>query len=376
MYFSPKQCDPVSSTPEYKPLLEAFKQSIDWNLARKRAFSTRSKAIENLDKHLIDFETHFTRNQGKIIWAPNAEAGKSELISQSQGFTTFSMEHGLLDEMGLSGHKDWHYSEPDTSAKTPRCLIVFPDFYISENGSLALHHSNSLTEKWMADADKIIFVCGIEQVCPTMNEAENLIHLLALQNGFPNDFPAIQFSFGNRNIKEKIGPKETYVLMLDNGRSELLAAIPQRQALYCIHCGACSKFSNFDKQQSAPLSVIDALQYPFTIGPTHFNDNFMFPLSGRATEACPVNIDLKGLVLENRKLAVDSKLDSRSDALAWKAWKTAMMSRKWLNKGGSMKNFTFRSFYKKPWGNQREFPKTADQSFNEWWQETRGKSEI
>ncbi|MDX5319576.1 MAG: hypothetical protein LPK45_00810, partial [Bacteroidota bacterium] len=54
----------------YYSRVEELKKGLDWNLARKRAFHSRSKALEHLDKHLIDFETHFTRNQGKIIWAP------------------------------------------------------------------------------------------------------------------------------------------------------------------------------------------------------------------------------------------------------------------------------------------------------------------
>src|SRR5690606_38342658 len=123
-------------------------------------------------------------------------------------------------------------------------------------------------------------------------------------------------------------------------------------------------------------NIIDTIKAPYTKGPEYFQNNFDQMLSGRSTQNCPIGIDLKGLVLENRKRAVDLKQDGRPDAYAWKAWKTAMMSRKWLNKGAGMKNFTLKSFYKKAWGENRAFPKIADKSFNEWWLEKRGKSEI
>ncbi|MDX5321782.1 MAG: LUD domain-containing protein [Bacteroidota bacterium] len=260
----------------------------------------------------------------------------------------------------------------EVSLDANSCAILFPDFYVSENGALIIHHQRALADLLQAGAKRLIYVVGIEQVSPTMNEAETMLSLLARQGEALEDFSRIHFTFGQKNGREQHGPVEVYVVMLDQGRSDLLAEIPQRQALYCIHCGACAKYSNFE----GTTTVIDRIKKPFTEGASHFSDDFMLPLSGKATNACPVGIDLKGLILENRRMAVEQKQDGRSDNLAWKAWKTAMMSRKWLNKGASMKNFTLKSFYKKYWGDQREFPKVADKSFNEWWLETRGKSEI
>lgn len=363
----------MSTSKEFAPLIQEIRKDLDWDLARSRAFHSRSKAIEHLDKHLIDFETHFTRNQGKMLWAPSAENAKTELQQHTRGYTTYCEKNDLLREINLNTDTNWGHGKY-APGNQPVCVVLFPDFYVSENGALVLHYQSPETEKWMANADKVIFVCGIEQVSPTMHEAENMMHLLAVEQGAKPDFPVVQITFGNKNSREKAGPAESFVLLLDNGRSELLAEIPQRQALYCIRCGACSEFSNFS--DDGTRSVIEIIRNPFTKGPIHFDSNFLIPLSGRATEACPVHIDLKGLVLENRKKAVDLKQEGRSDALAWKAWKTAMLSRKWLNKGQTMKNFTLKSFFKKHWGEARDFPKIEEKSFNDWWLETRGKSEI
>jgi len=346
-------------------------------MARRRAFHTRSKTLEHLDKHLIDFETHFTRNQGKMLWAPNAENAQSELKQATANYTTFTVQHRLLNEVGLQKQAGWSYlSEGEMASFSGKnCAVLFPDFYISENGALMLHHNNPVLDGLLANCEKIIYVLGIEQACPSMHEAENLMNLIAKQGEGKKDFPAVHISLGNKFGRESKGPQESLVVLIDNGRSTIIGEIPQRQSLYCIHCGACSKYSNFANDSEAPESVIDIIKAPFIKGPQYFEANFKLPLSGLATYNCPVAIDLKGLVLENRHLAVQQKQEGRSDALAWKAWKTAMMSRKWLNKGASMKSFTLKSFFKKHWGEGREFPKPVDQSFNEWWQKTRGKSE-
>lgn len=353
------------------------KPDFDLAMARKRAFFTRSKAIEHLDRHLIDFETHFTRHQGKMIWAPNAENAKTELRSLLKDKAVYTLAHPFLKELGLQQEKGWNYIHqeqiPDIGEEG--IALVFPSFYISENGSLILQDHLGLVDILLSRCQKIVYALGIEQVCPNLNEAENLLNLLARFGEGQKDFSSIHISFGNRQARESEGPKESWVLMLDNGRSSLLSEIPQRQALYCIHCGACERHSNFNGVHENLMPVIDLIQAPFTLGQEHFQDNFKLPLSGRATNACPVGIDLKGLILENRHVAVERKLEGRSDAMAWKTWKTAMMNRKWINKSGSIKNFTLKSFFKKYWGEGREFPKTADKSFNEWWLESRGKAE-
>lgn len=347
-------------------------------LATRRAFFSRSRALEHLDKHLIDFETHFSRNQGKILWAPRAENGKQEIEQLARQGKVFSENHRLLKELGLNpAEKGWHlydaYSSNRTLPGAADTAILFPQFYISENGSLLIGSFDPYTEVLLSVCKRVVFVLGIEQVCPTMNEGENLMALLVRAGHGKKEFPAVHFTFGNKSSRERQGPQETYVLLLDNGRSDLLAAIPQRQALYCIHCGACGKFSN---RQAAAEDVIESIRLPFTKGPEYFPVSFDFPLSGRSSVACPVGIDLKGLMLENRRVAVEMKKEGRSDALAWKAWKTTMLSRKWLNKGAGVKNFTLKSFFKKQWGEQREFPRVVERSFNEWWLENRGKEEI
>lgn len=349
---------------------------ISWELARKRAFYLRSKAIEQLDRHLLDFEAQFTKNQGKMIWAPQSSLAGKELRNALQGKKVYTYAHRHLNELGLSNENNWHYlSENDFQIPSMEesVALVFPQFYVSENGAFLLAHSHPVLDKLLATCQKIYYIVGIEQVLPTLTEAEGFLTLLSIGNQGGMVFSSVHISSGNRQAREGHCPQESFALLMDNGRGNLLAEIPQRQALYCIGCNACNRYSNLPKGQAGTSSVIEMIKAPYTEGAHRFQDCFGFPLSGRVTEACPVGIDLKSLILENRKVAVDRKQDGRGDSLAWKAWTAGMMSRKWINKTGSMKNFTLRSFFRKYWGEKRDFPKVAEQSFNEWWVANRGK---
>ncbi len=385
-------------------------QYVNPELIRKRAFHARAKSLENLDKLVLDFESHFNKNQGRILWASQAPTGKQELLKQAGNRNrVFSQQHRLLSEMGILKEKpsNWHffdegyyqYSDINRSfpgwartqnePKTPRpwspesgdTAILFPEFIVSENGALALYVQDPFVLQLLAHCERLIFVAGIEQVAATMAESELFLNLLSTHKYGMKEQGDFVYTFGHAQLRENEGPREVHLLLLDNGRTEVLAEIPQRQALYCIHCGACQQHSNrlqvraYDDQLFS--SVIDAVKAPFVSDfDRYIGLSFEFPLSGWSTSRCPVNIDIKNLILENRHQAVERKSLGKGDSYAWVAWKTAMMSRKWLNKGATMKNFTLRSFFKKSWGEQREFPKIQEKSFNELWIEQRGKGEI
>jgi L-lactate dehydrogenase complex protein LldF len=168
-----------------------------------------------------------------------------------------------------------------------------------------------------------------------------------------------------------------YVVLLDNGRTNLLEQQDQRQALSCIRCGACLNGCPIYKgvgghaygtTYSGPIGSVIT---PHLAGMKEFKHlSFASSLCGKCTEVCPVKIPLHEMLLLNRRDAVNEGLTTRSERWSFKAWKKAMLSRKFMNKGGAKaKNFMLQNFFKKSWGERRELPKVADQSFNEWWRE-------
>ena len=109
-------------------------------------------------------------------------------------------------------------------------------------------------------------------------------------------------------------------------------------------------------------------------GMTEFKHlSFASSLCGKCTEVCPVKIDLHNLLLYNRRDSVAQKTTSKSENWTWYFWRTAMLKRKTMEKGGAkLKNFMLRQFFRKAWGERREMPTVAAKSFNQMWKEKKG----
>src|SRR5690606_25583914 len=131
--------------------------------------------------------------------------------------------HELLNELyskNLPGN--WHYFDKDTlpsysketSGGRPQpqeedVALLFPQFYISENGSLVLASFDPYVDSLLATCKKLILVLGIEQLCPGMNEADNLLSLMVRAGYGKKDFSSLHFIHGNRALKEQSGQLET-----------------------------------------------------------------------------------------------------------------------------------------------------------------------
>ena len=93
-------------------------------------------------------------------------------------------------------------------------------------------------------------------------------------------------------------------------------------------------------------------------------------LCGNCTEVCSVKINLHGLLLENRKEAVEEGSSSFAEKMAWKFWKRAMLSRRLMNSGSAaMKGWVVNTFVK-DWKKHRSDLSFPAKSFNQLWKET------
>ena len=167
-----------------------------------------------------------------------------------------------------------------------------------------------------------------------------------------------------------------YVILLDNGRTNILDNVKTRESLYCIRCGACLNacpvYKNigghtYSTTYSGPIGAV--------ITP-HLRDlgdwkhlSHASSLCGNCTEVCAVKINLHELLLENRYEAVNEGYAPFAEKLAWKVWKLAMLRRSWMNiANGNLKTRLVNSIGK-AWTEHRsplQFPK---KSFNQQWKE-------
>jgi L-lactate dehydrogenase complex protein LldF len=168
-----------------------------------------------------------------------------------------------------------------------------------------------------------------------------------------------------------------YVILLDNGRTELLADPAKRQALHCIRCGACLNacpvYKNigghtYGSTYSGPIGSVIT---PYFKGMKDYKHlSYASSLCGACSSVCPVKIEIHDLLLLNRKSAVEKKLVPFAERMAFKLWKKAMLNRRLIDMwGAGIKNTVLRRVFKDSWGRYHTPIQVAPRSFKQLWQE-------
>ncbi|MFM8433025.1 MAG: LUD domain-containing protein, partial [Bacteroidota bacterium] len=253
--------------------------------------------------------------------------------------------------------------------------ITGANFIIADTGSIAVTENEGNAMMSIAFPRIHIVIAGIEKVIPSMSDLDLFWPLLATHGTGQNITVYNSILSGPRMSDEIDGPEEMYVILLDNGRSNLLAQTDQRQALYCIRCGACLNGCPIYKgigghaYGSTYSGPIGSVITPHYRGMKEFKHlSYASSLCGKCTEVCPVRIELHKLLLYNRRDAVEQHANPKQERWVFSFWKKAMLSRRLMNQGGARaKNFLLQNFFKKSWGDRRELPRVAARSFNEQW---------
>lgn len=409
------------------------------DMARKRAALRKHYVIENLEDHLKTFEYHFTARGGKIIWAQDAKGARQaildifeqhhikqavkskSMITEETGITTFLEKNGiecLETDLGeyiiqISNDKPYHIVTPamHLSARdvakifherfdlaedsSPEAITAFvrrtlrekfalaeagitgANFLVSESGAVALTENEGNALFSMSAPKVHIVITGIEKIVPSLGDLHLFWPLLAT-HGTGQEMSAYNsLSFGPKRAGEIDGPEHMYVILLDNGRSNLLQSIPQRRSLACIRCGACLNacpvYRNIGGHAYGTVysGPIGAVITPHLSGSfdQYKHLSYASSLCGKCTEVCPVGIDLHHLLLHNRQLSQKRRLLSKPERTAIKAYKWAMKKRKRLDMPGPwIKNLLAGHFFKKSWGKNRSIPKVLP-SFSKQWKE-------
>ncbi len=420
-------------------VLKGKLQYQDLESARRIAKRIKWKAIHDLDKLLLQFEEAFTARGGQVIWAESAqdaldafgriaaEHGASTVVkSKSMATEEVELNHYLegqglkVDETDLGewiqqmdGEKPYHIVTPamhkskqdvaelfhaklgtslDLSAEeltqvARRLLrdkytsadigVTGGNFLVADIGAVAITENEGNARLTMSFPKVQISLVGIEKVIPTMEDLGHFWPLLATYG--TGQWVTVYNSIltGPRQEGECDGPEHMYVILLDNGRSKLLAEKEQRQALYCIRCGACLNacpvYKNigghaYETTYSGPIGSVIT---PHLSGMKEFRHlSHASSLCGNCTEVCPVRIDLHNLLLINRRDAVEEGMGDTAEGLGWKVWKTAMLSRNRMDAlSAGPKNLVLSTFFGKSWGKRRFLPELASRSFAQQWKE-------
>jgi L-lactate dehydrogenase complex protein LldF len=415
------------------------------NLERVRELAKNKKweAIEHLDLYLTQFESQITARGAKVFWAEDSEQALNFIgdICQEKNCKTIvksksmvTEEIHLNDYLGsigvesvetdlgeyiqqLDGEAPYHIVTPamhkskEDVAKvfnehlgtdihsTPEELtlvarknlrekyvqaeigVTGANFILSDIGGIAITENEGNARLSAAWPKTHIVIVGIEKVIPSMNDLGLFWPLLSTFGTGQQVTVYNSIITGPRQADETDGPEEMYVILLDNGRTELLADAKSREALYCIRCGACLNacpvYKNigghaYDTTYSGPIGSVIT---PHLRGMHDFKHlSFASSLCGNCTAVCPVRINLHELLLENRRASVVTGESDFSEKFAWKIWKQTSLNRKLMNQGTStIKNWVVNKMLK-GWTAQRaplSFPK---KTFNQLWKEANKQS--
>src|SRR5690606_6424810 len=408
----------------------------DIERARERAKNAKWRSIETLDQQLEQFEAIITARGAKVIWAENAEQANEEVIRICKAVnckTVVKSKSMVTEEIHLNDHLEksgitsietdlgeyiqqldgeppyhivtpaMHKSKEDVAklfaeklgtdpALTPEQLtlvargmlrekyataelgITGANFIISDVGGITITENEGNARLSSSLPKTHIVIVGIEKMIPSITDLALFWPLLSTFGTGQRVTVYNTIITGPRQEGEVDGPENMYVILLDNGRTNILANAKQRESLYCIRCGACLNacpvYKNigghsYSTTYSGPIGSV--------ITP-HLRDmgewkhlSYASSLCGNCTEVCPVRINIHELLLENRHESVEEGKNEFSEKIAWKMWKQGMLRRKWMNMaGGKMKGWVVNSIIK-GWKTHRgeiEFPK---ESFNERW---------
>jgi L-lactate dehydrogenase complex protein LldF len=255
--------------------------------------------------------------------------------------------------------------------------ITGANFIIADTGSVAVSENEGNARLSTAFPKTHIVLVGIEKVLPSINDLALFWPLLATYGTGQQVTVYNSIFSGPRQEGEIDGPEEMYVILMDNGRTNILEDTEARESLYCIRCGsclnACPVYKNigghtYGTTYSGPIGSVIT---PYLQGMDSYGHlSYASSLCGNCTEVCPVRINLHELLLHNRHKAVEENYTSGGEKMAWFGWKQASLSRKMMNMAsGKMKNFFMKRFFSKAWGKDRELPVFSPKSFNQLWKE-------
>ena len=411
-------------------------------LARDRGAYLKAVVLEKLDEYLLQFEANFTARGGRVIWARDAaealaEIGKltaarqaktvvkaksmtTEEIHLNQYLATQGIE-SVETDLGeyivqLNGERPYHIVTPamhlskadingifmqhlgtestDDAQQlvlTARHLlrgkytaaevgVTGGNFLIADAGAVAVTE-NEGNARLSATFPKLhIAVVGIEKVIPQLTDLDLFWPLLSTSGTGQQVTVYNTVYFGPRQAGEADGPDEMVVILLDNGRTTLLAQPDKRAALRCIRCGACLNvcpvYKNigghtYETTYSGPIGSVIS---PHLSGlPEHMHLSYASSLCGACTSVCPVRVPLHNLLLLNRQQSVREGHAPLEERAAIGLWKWSMQHRWALDVlPARLKDWSLGQLLGQVgWSKRRESLHVAGQSFREMWNHQR-----
>jgi L-lactate dehydrogenase complex protein LldF len=312
--------------------------------------------------HIVAPALHLTRYDVAEIFSKNLGVENEVVIEKQTRIARVALrEKFLRADIGVTG----------------------ANFLVADSGAVVVVE-NEGNARLTSSAPKIhIAVAGIEQLIPRAQDLGVFLTLLGRSATGQPLTVYTSFLSGPRRSGEIDGPDEFYVVLLDNGRTKLLADPEKRQSLYCIRCGACLNHCpvyrkigghNYPWVYSGPIGAIITPQFHGVLKDPWLP--FASSLCGACAEVCPVKIEIPKLLLKLRSEVTDAQRREGQGGMerwAFGIWAWVMTHpRIYLmlaRMGGLFAPMLPKVGLLGKWASQREIPKVAKTSFHQWWRE-------
>ena len=439
----------------------------DWQELRNTGESVKNYVLANLPELLEQFERNFTAAGGHVHWARNAseanqialdlirEQGVDEIIkiksmaTAETGLNEFLEENGinaietdLAEEIVQLGHdRPSHIlvpaihrnrreirdiflreieginpditDEPAELAEASRnrlrnkflnttVAVSGTNFGIAETGTLTIVESEGNGRMCLTLPDTLITFMGIEKILPTFQDYEAFLQLLPRSSTGERMNPYTSMWTG---ITPGDGPQNMHVILIDNGRTAVLADEVGRQALRCIRCSACMNVCPVYERAgghaygSTYPGPIGAILSPQLSGIEAAHNNtlpYASSLCGACFEVCPVKINFPEVLVHLRAKDVESKHAVRefegNKKAPFSQMDAMMLGAKKLFTSGKMMSVAERGLPMSRliagrkhkitavpgivggWTEYRDIPEPPKESFRNWWKKEKGKT--
>jgi L-lactate dehydrogenase complex protein LldF len=440
----------------------AVEEMPDWEELREAGRALKERILRHLDEYLLQLEESVTRAGGKVHWARDAdeanrvvagiakEHGAEEIVKvksiatdetklnehlEGEGIRAFETDLAELI-IQLAGETSSHIlvpaihknraeirelflkklgardlsDEPSDLAEVARLYlrekflkakvgVSGANFAVAETGTVCVVESEGNGRMCTTLPPVLVTLMGIEKVIPAWRDFEVFMQLLPRSSTAERMNPYTSFWTGVSG-EAGDGPEEFHLVLLDNGRTDVLADEIGRQTLNCIRCSACLNVCPVYERtgghayNSVYPGPIGAILTPQLVGigePGPDSLPYASSLCGACYEVCPVKINipevlihLRGRVVRNRqdRDGLRQKLDPENVAMKSmsnvfadrerfeKAQRLARLGQWPLARGGTIGRLPGRLA---GWTAVRDLKPIPEQTFREWWKMNRGK---